>query len=201
MKLTVPNQLTILRILLTPIFLYFFVKNSFDDKLIGTAVFFFAAATDWYDGYIARKFNIITRWGQFMDPLADKILISSALIVFAYLGYLHWWMVLIIVLRDFIITFLRMYALKRGKSIVTSNLAKWKTFFQMSAVFTLLIYLNFPKSGIYNLSDYPPEYSYWVTILYLLVTLITAISGIQYLIENRAHVFELMRRAIQLIYR
>ena len=201
MKLTVPNQLTILRIILTPVFLYFFIKNSFDDKLIGTAVFFLAAATDWYDGYIARKFNIITRWGQFMDPLADKILISSAIIVFAYLDYLHWWMVLVIVIRDFFITFLRMYALKRGKSIVTSNLAKWKTFFQMSAVFILLIYLNFPRSNIYNLSDYPPDYSYWVTILYLLVTLITVISGLQYLIENRAHVIELIKRTIQLIYR
>jgi len=58
-------------------------------KLIGTIIFMIAAATDWYDGYVARKFNVITRWGQFMDPLADKILISAALCVFAYLGYIY----------------------------------------------------------------------------------------------------------------
>ena len=67
MKLTVPNQLTILRIILTPLFVYFFVRDGFDSKLIGTAIFTLAAATDWYDGYIARKLNVITRWGQFMD--------------------------------------------------------------------------------------------------------------------------------------
>ena len=106
MKLTIPNQLTILRIVLTPVFLYFFLYNTMEYKLIGTIIFIFAAATDWYDGYVARKFNVITRWGQFMDPLADKILISSALCVFAYLGYIYWWMIIVIVVRDFFITFL-----------------------------------------------------------------------------------------------
>ena len=201
MKLTIPNQLTILRILLTPVFIYFFLENSFDAKLTGTFVFIIAAATDWYDGYIARRLNIITRWGQFMDPLADKILISAALLIFAYLGYVYWWMIIVIVARDFLITFLRMYALKRGKSIVTSNLAKWKTFIQMAAVFVLLIFLNFPNADIYYLDIYPPDYSYWVTILYLLVTIITVISGIQYRIENRSHVIELIKRTVKLIYR
>lgn len=200
MKLTIPNQLTILRIILTPIFMYFMIKSSFEENLIGTIIFTMAAATDWYDGYIARKFNIVTRWGQFMDPLADKILISSALFVFAYLGYVYWWMVLIIVFRDFLITFLRIYALNNGKSIVTSNLAKWKTFIQMTAVFILLIYLNFPAANIYHLDYYPPGYSNWVTLLYLFVTIITVISGIQYLIENRSHVYQLARRSVKLFY-
>jgi len=201
MKLTVPNQLTILRIILTPIFLYFFIQNSASDKLIGTIIFSFAAATDWYDGYIARKLNIVSRWGQFMDPLADKILISSALIAFAYLGYLHWWMVITIIIRDFLITFLRMYALHHGKSIVTSNLAKWKTFIQMIAVFVLLIFLNFPANNIYYPGNYPPGYSHWISIVYLFVTTITVISGIQYLIENRLHVVELIKRTGKLFYR
>jgi CDP-diacylglycerol--glycerol-3-phosphate 3-phosphatidyltransferase len=201
MKLTVPNQLTILRIILTPVFLYFFIQNSQVDKLIGTITFFFAAGTDWYDGYIARKHNIVSRWGQFMDPLADKILISSALIAFAYLGYVYLWMVTIIICRDFLITYLRMYALQRGKSIVTSYLAKWKTFIQMVAVFVILIYLNFPDADIYHLENYPPGYLHWVSILYLLVTALTAISGIQYLIENRAHVVEIVKRTGKLFYR
>jgi len=201
MKLTVPNQLTILRIILTPLFVYFFVQDIVSSKLIGTGIFILAGATDWYDGYIARKLNVITRWGQFMDPLADKILISSALLAFAYLGFVHYWMAIIIIGRDFIITFLRMYALKRGKSIVTSNLAKWKTFLQMIAVFVLLIYLNYPQAGVYSLSTYPPGYLHWVTILYLVVTIITIISGLQYLIENKGHVIELSKRTIKLFYR
>ena len=200
MKLTIPNQLTILRIILTPIFIYFIIQSSFEARLIGTIIFSLAAATDWYDGYIARKFNIVTRWGQFMDPLADKILVSSAFLVFAYLGYVYWWMVLVIVIRDFLITFLRMYALQKGKSIVTSNLAKWKTFIQMIAVFTLLIYLNFPAADIYHLDYYPPGYSNWVTLLYLFVTIITAITAVQYLIENRSHLFELTQQLVKKIY-
>lgn len=201
MKLTVPNQLTILRILLTPLFIFYFIKISPTDKLIGSIIFLIAAATDWYDGYIARKLNIVSRWGQFMDPLADKILISSALISFSYLGYLHWWMVYIIVIRDFLITFLRMYALKRGKSIVTSNLAKWKTFIQMTAVLLLLLYLNFPNAEIYRIEHLPPGYSHWITLIYLLVTLLTFISGIQYIYDNRSHVTELFKRFYKRLYR
>ena len=201
MKLTVPNQLTILRMILTPVFLYFFIQDSMAYKLIGTIIFSLAAATDWYDGYIARKLNIVSRWGQFMDPLADKLLISSALIAFGYLGYVYWWMVITIIIRDFLITLLRMYALHRGKLIVTSNLAKWKTFFQMIAVFILLFYLNFANADIYHLHYYPPGYSHWMSIVYLLVTTITVISGIQYMIENRSHVFEIFKRTIKLIYR
>jgi phosphatidylglycerophosphate synthase len=94
-----------------------------------------------------------------------------------------------------------MYALHRGKSIFTSYLAKWKTFIQMVAVFILLIYLNFPNADLYHLDKYPPEYSHWISLLYLLVTLLTVISGIQYLIENRSHVVEIVKRTSKLFYR
>jgi len=198
MKLTVPNQLTILRIILTPIFLYFFLQNTMEHKLIGTIIFMFAAATDWYDGYVARKFNVITRWGQFMDPLADKILISAALWVFAYLGYIYWWMVIVIVVRDFFITFLRMFALHLGKSIVTSYFAKWKTMVQMTAVVVLITYLNFPNAEIYHLDYLPPSYTHWTSITFLVVTVLTFATGIQYLIENRGHLVELVRRTLKL---
>ncbi len=198
MKLTIPNQLTILRIILTPVFLYFFIQNTQESKLIGTIIFIIASATDWYDGYVARKFNVITRWGQFMDPLADKILISSALCVFAYLGYIYWWMVIVIVLRDFFITFLRLFALQLGKSIVTSYFAKWKTMLQMTAVIILILYLNFPQADIYKLNSLPPPYDHWVTLTFLMVTIITASTGIQYLVENRKHLSELGRRTLKL---
>ena len=201
MKLSIPNQLTILRIILTPLFLYLFLQESTQGIFFGTITFFIAAATDWYDGYVARKLNIITRWGQFMDPLADKILISSALFIFAYLGYLYWWMVTAIIIRDFAITFLRLYALHHGKSIVTSYFAKWKTFIQMTAVFCLLVFLNIPQADIHHLDNYPPPYTHWISILYLLVTIITVITGIQYLVENRMHLYELFKRTVKFIGR
>jgi CDP-diacylglycerol--glycerol-3-phosphate 3-phosphatidyltransferase len=196
MKLTIPNQLTILRIVLTPVFLFLFIRESVDQQLAGTIVFFVASATDWYDGYIARKFNVITRWGQFMDPLADKILISSAFIVLAYIKILFWWMVWIIVIRDFLITFLRIFALKVGKSVVTSTFAKWKTFSQMTVLIIILLYINIMNYGFFPVLNRPLPYIHWISISVLVVTLITALSGLKYLIENRSHLYEIYRRII-----
>ena len=118
--ITIPNQLTIIRMILTPVFVYLFIIDDPVYKLAASIVFFVAAFTDWYDGYFARRFQSITRWGQFMDPLADKILVSSALFVFAYLEYVFWWMIIIIISRDALITFLRSFALRIGKPIITS---------------------------------------------------------------------------------
>lgn len=201
MKLTIPNQLTILRIILTPVFIYYFPRDSMQDKLIGTIIFLLASATDWYDGYIARRFNLITRWGQFMDPLADKILTASALCVFAYLNFLHWWMVSIMIMRDIIITFLRIFALQLGKSIVTSYLAKVKTAVEMTAILILLLYLNFPEAEIQHLPAYPPPYTHWSTLLFSGVTLLTVFTAVQYLIENRSHVQEIYNRTVKLFGR
>ena len=198
MKLTVPNQLTILRILLIPFFLYFFTQQDVLAKLIGTILYFIAAATDWYDGFIARRLNVVTRWGQFMDPLADKLLISSALIAFAWIKFLQWWMVIAIISRDLIITSLRLFALQMGKSIVTSMTAKWKTFLQMTAIFIFLIYLNVPGISIYRMHTLPPPYSSWTTLMFFIVTIFTIYTGIQYLVENRMHVIEIIRRIFKL---
>lgn len=196
MKLTIPNQLTILRILLTPLFLYLFIQESANQQLAGTIVFFIASATDWYDGYIARKLNVVSRWGQFMDPLADKILISSAFLVLAYLKIMFWWMVLIIVIRDFLITFLRIIALNIGESVVTSTLAKWKTFIQMTVLIIILLYINIMNYDLFPIIEKPMAYNHWISISMIIVTFITAFSGIQYLFENRSHLYEIYRRII-----
>ena len=102
--MTLPNQLTILRIILTPVFLFFFLSPDPLSKQISLGIYIIAALTDWYDGWLARKFNYITTWGKFWDPLADKILTSAAFIGFAILGIVPLWMVIIIMLRDFIVT-------------------------------------------------------------------------------------------------
>lgn len=184
-----PNQLTVARILLTPVFLYLFLSDYPVLKQISLAVYLIAAITDWYDGWLARKFDYITSWGKFLDPLADKILTSSAFIAFAYMGVLEWWMVLIIVIRDFLITGLRAYAEYKKHFFSTSAAAKWKTFFQMVFIYYLLfIYtagtVDFVKdnySELYN-SLIDPVVIYYVM---LGITLFTLITGLKYLYSNK----------------
>jgi CDP-diacylglycerol--glycerol-3-phosphate 3-phosphatidyltransferase len=184
-----PNQLTILRIVLTPVFLYLFISDDLLMKQISLVVFLVAALSDWYDGWLARKFNYITEWGKFMDPLADKILTSAAFIGFALVGLLEWWMVAIILVRDFIITFLRIYADRKGFIFSTSFYAQWKTLLQMVFLYYLLIIyvgsvtpeLNSEFSKVFQ-TLLNPELLYFIM---LLITIITVHSGLFYIYKNK----------------
>lgn len=201
MKFNIPNQLTLLRIALTPIFIYLFIHEDISYTLPASIIFLAAALTDWYDGYFARRLHLTSRWGQFMDPLADKILISAALVVFAYMDLVYWWMVIVIITRDFIVTSLRSFALYIGKPIITSNLAKWKTFLQMTFIFAVLIYINIPVLPSIHLYEATQPWLLWTTLLLAVVVVITAISGIHYMIVNHDHTIELGRRFMQLFSR
>ena len=192
-----PNQLTVLRIILTPFFLFFFLSDSPLFKQISIGIFIIAALTDWYDGWLARKFNYITNWGKFWDPLADKILTSAAFIGFVVLGILQLWMVIIILLRDFIITVLRAYADYKGASFATSNYAKWKTFIQMAFLYyLLLIFTGISTPAIY--SGHEKIFSILMdhTFIYytmLFITVITFHSGVTYLYKNRMIILRLIK--------
>lgn len=194
MRLTIPNQLTILRILLTPVFLYLFLKKSSFDQMAASVIFCIASLTDWYDGWHARKFGVITRLGQFIDPLADKILVSSALVAFAILGYVIPWMVWVIIIRDAVITGNRIFALKVGKPIITHVLAKWKTAAQMVTIFWILIYINWRNYGMQEETVYRAQYLDHIGIAMLIVTFLTVLSGVIYFIENRELLLNLFRR-------
>ena len=190
-----PNQLTVLRIILTPVFLFLFISDDPTYKQISAIVFIIAAVTDWYDGWLARKFNYITAWGKFLDPLADKILTSTAFFALVYLDVLSLWMVIVIVARDFLITFLRLFAEFKKFSFATSKLAKWKTFIQMFFIYYLLIMevlksIEFVYVGNEKLFAIlkNPFAVYWAMFL---VTLLTAYSGIQYIIKNRKPILRL----------
>src|SRR5437867_9691889 len=125
--MSIPNSLTVFRILLTPVFLVLLFAESSFLKQLALVVYIVAALTDWYDGWVARRYGYVTRWGKFLDPLADKILSSAALFSFVALRLVDAWMVWIIVLRDFLITGLRSYAEWRDQPIVTSKTAQAKT--------------------------------------------------------------------------
>ncbi len=190
-----PNQLTLLRILLTPVFVFFLFSDDPTDKQIALGIFIVAAVTDWYDGYVARRWGYITRWGKFLDPLADKVLTSAAFFSFVAIGYADAWMVWIIVLRDVIITGLRSFAEYRSMPIDTSGFAKTKTFVQLVVIYLFLVEyivrtapeLNAQFGWFFDIVASP-------AIMYLMMTaamLLTAATGVMYLLTNRRIILQL----------
>ena len=196
--MTLPNQLTILRIILSPLFLYFFLSEEVWMKHLSVVIYIIAALSDWYDGWLARKFNYITSWGKFWDPLADKILTSFAFIAFAFVDLIPLWMVLIIVGRDLLVTLLRVYADSKNFMFSTSYYAKWKTMLQMVFLYYLLI-LHVAKSTPEVFHKYKNLISLLLdeNLIYgvaLVVTLITLHSGYLYLRRN----WSIIKRMLQI---
>jgi CDP-diacylglycerol--glycerol-3-phosphate 3-phosphatidyltransferase len=199
--MSLPNQLTFVRILLTPVFLAFLLVNHRTYNQLALPVFVVASLTDWYDGWVARKWGYVSRWGKFLDPLADKILSSAAFISFIYLDFAPSWMVWIIVVRDILITLLRSLAEYKDRPVVTSGPAKTKTFIQFVVVFYVLI--------LYTLRITPSFYQeYKSTVDFLLsqnllfaimfvVTALTTWTGIAYLIDNRKTLIELYASVVR----
>ena len=191
---TVANFFSFLRILLTPLFIYFLFTPKPYYEILALVIFVVASITDAYDGYFARKYKTVSKFGIFLDPLADKILMSAAFLSFVVLDLIPLWMVVVIILRDFMITGLRIYFNARDKSMETRKSAKIKTGAQIGGVCFILVYLitqHWPLlAGIkepvesYLVSDYNGIY-----ILMLIVTLFTAWTGIEYLIVNRKVIF------------
>lgn len=201
--MTFPNQLTILRILLTPVFIFLLFSQNIYVKYLSLFIFLIATLTDWYDGYFARKYGYVTTWGKFLDPLADKILVSSTLYALFYLGKVELWMVNIIVLRDFLITGLRSYAQWRRQPVVTSQIAKIKTTAQMVLVyFILFLYLleiSVTEPGIIqNILAFLKQ----IELIYysmLFVTLLTVYTMIQYFFVNKKHLEQMFRDLLKLL--
>tara|TARA_B100000609_G_C17208387_1_gene432359 strand:- start:1599 stop:2195 length:597 start_codon:yes stop_codon:yes gene_type:complete len=143
--MNLPNALTIFRVILTPIFIYLLFNSSMYSNLSALIIFILASVTDAFDGYYARKYNIETEFGNFLDPLADKILVSSAFISFYLLDLIKLWMVVVILSRDFFITCLRIVMKKNGQSLKTSRIAKSKTAVQLILIIFILIFLAVEK--------------------------------------------------------
>ena len=152
------NNLTLTRIVIVPILIVIFLySTSKTSCLIAALLFALAAFTDWLDGYIARKQNLITSFGQFLDPLADKVLVSITLVMLVSLNRVPAWMVSIIIAREVAITGLRIAAVREGIIIASSKWAKYKTAFQLVATEALLIHytyftINFHSVGMVTLS-------------------------------------------------
>jgi CDP-diacylglycerol--glycerol-3-phosphate 3-phosphatidyltransferase len=193
-----PNQLTLLRIFLTPIFVILLFSNDPANKEIALGLFIVAALTDWYDGYVARRWGYITKWGKFLDPLADKVLTSAAFVSFVTIGYAEVWMVWVIVIRDFLVTGLRTYAEFKGRPIDTSKFAKTKTFIQLVVIYLFLVrYIVYSSPTLsQSFGSFFNVYatSEMLTLLMVLTTVLTAATGIYYGIINWNIIRELFVR-------
>jgi CDP-diacylglycerol---glycerol-3-phosphate 3-phosphatidyltransferase len=164
------------------------MSNETDMMLIGFGIYMLASFTDWYDGWHARRFGQVTRWGIFLDPFADKVLTSFAFVLFYMKGIMPLWMVLSIVIRDIFITVLRSYHEAKGFTMKTSVAAKAKTFFQMTYIFLVLGILVFSLLNIdIDLSNDLVSFLYSDLnfIIMLFITAITLFTGITYLFEKR----------------
>ena len=195
-RMNLPNKLTISRIVLSPIFMIFFLIDNLYTRYFALFIFSAASLTDLYDGYLARKTGVITSFGKFMDPLADKILTSTALISFASLGYVQPWMVLMIIGRDFIVTGLRSVAAYRGLIILPSRVAKWKTASQMVVIVIILLYINIRTTLLaYGQWDLEFDPIAWIVLnsMVFVSMVLTVSSGLDYLIKNRSIFTSLLR--------
>jgi len=187
-----PTQLTILRIVLTPLFLFFIFNDGIIFKIIALIVYIIASLTDRYDGYYARKLGAVSKLGTFLDPLADKILVSSALVAFHILGFIQLWIVIVIVFRDFLITGLRSYALFKSQPVVTTYIAKVKTTVQMVSVFIIFAILIVKHLALeigtkLSVILFLEEINF-VNILMIIVAALTVYTGVHYFVKNNSHV-------------
>ena len=180
-------MLTVFRILLTPIFIISLFSEYQFAHPIALAIFLIACITDTYDGYYARKYNQVTPEGKFLDPLADKILVSSAFISFAFIGIIEFWMVGLILFRDLFVTGLRMAVEHKGLSMVTSIIAKAKTTIQYIIIIFILTVMGlkgFSFGWIPAMIEVVDQFSliYYFTFF---ISLFTVLTGLTYLYDNR----------------
>ena len=171
--MNLPNKLTILRVILVPVFVIFMMIPAGWGRWAALAVFIIASLTDTADGYIARKYNLITDFGKFMDPLADKLLVSAAMICLITTGQLYAWIVIIIISRDFIISGFRLIAAEKGTVIAASWWGKIKTVVQMVMICALLI--NAKAAWFVVLEQ----------ILIYTALILTIVSLVDYVIKNK----------------
>ena len=176
--INVPNFLTLLRFLMIGVMIWFFLNGH---PIYAMIVFIVAVLTDFLDGYIARRFNQVTTFGKFLDPIADKVLVLTAMLylMITMTNRVPIWAVVIVILREFIVTTIRLMAVEKGRVIAASIYGKIKTALTMVALVVLL----FHDFGI----------TPWIgDILFYLAILMTLVSGIDYFIKNRNIIFESM---------
>lgn len=176
--MNLPNKLTILRVIMIPFFVFFMLVNLTDyigsaGKYIALAIFVVASFTDFLDGYLARRDNLVTNFGKFMDPLADKLLVCSALICLVNNDKLQAWIVIVIIAREFIISGFRLVASDNGVVIAASYWGKFKTVSQMAMIILCILDIN------------NTVMQYITIIVTYLALVLTVVSLVDYMVKNK----------------
>ena len=186
--MNLPNKLTITRIILTFVFIYFISKDGLSFVVAATLLFILACLTDFADGYIAKKYHLVSDFGKLMDPIADKFLILAAFLAFVRMQVVENWMVILILGREIIVTSLRIFALTKTKVLAAERAGKHKTVSQMVAIFAILGFIIF-KESLYSRSQWSESIEIWwkcgIDMLMLITVGLTLISGLSYIWNNR----------------
>lgn len=171
------NKLTLLRVILVPFYMFFLLREGVVPQITALAIFIIASLTDMLDGMIARKYNQITSFGKFVDPLADKMLTTAAFLVFLSQGIISVWAVMIILAREFMVAGVRLSAVTEGKVIAASFWGKLKTVSQMAVIIAVSLISNIIAI---------PNANPMISILVWISVALTVFSGADYLIKNRS---------------
>ena len=179
-NLNTPNRLTLLRIVLIPVFVVFALLRAQWAQYVALLIYILACITDMLDGRIARARNLVTNFGKFADPIADKLLVMSALVVLVASGRMPAWVCIMMLAREFIISGLRLVAAGNGRVIAAGKLGKLKTVFQMSATIALMLLV--PVTGKALLGRFGVVLA---NVLMYIATVLTIVSGAEYILNNR----------------
>lgn len=186
--MNLPNQLTISRIILAFVFIYFISQDGLVPMVIAVVIFSLASFTDFADGYIAKKYNLESDFGKLMDPIADKFLILAAFLAFVRMHLVTDWMVVLILGREIVITGLRIFAITKGKVLAAERTGKHKTVSQIVAIFVILGFIIF-RDYLTAISKWSYTIEIWwrcgIDILMLVTVALTLMSGLSYLWNNR----------------
>ena len=195
-----PNRITLFRIVLVMFFIPALLADTMMWSYVALLVFSIASISDFFDGYIARKYNVISNFGKVMDPLADKILVTAALMCFVQLKIVPVWMVIIIISREFLISGMRILAAQEGKIIVASNWGKAKTITQIIAIIAILVLItvfhtlnhfdiHVEKAEIFGIQAKVMLMKILPYILMFIATSTALISGMEYLFKNKKIIY------------
>lgn len=192
--MNIPNSITAFRLVLTAVFIAAITMQQPWANMLALVTFVIAAASDWFDGYFARKLDLVTSLGKLLDPLADKILVAAGFIYlssnFYTKGLCPVWVTCVIIGREFMVTGLRQIAVEQGVVIAADRLGKWKTTFQLTFIITCLVYISFQQIENHNwfstllLTISKPE-NYFMDIALWAAVALTLISGWNYLWGSR----------------
>ena len=191
--MNLPNKITLGRIGLVFVFMAFLFIHGLPAKIVALVIFIIAVISDYLDGYIAKKNNIVTDFGKIMDPVADKVLTLSAFLAFVEMKLVPAWMVVIIIFREMLITSIRIIAL-RNKEVLSAGMGgKHKTVSQMVSIIVILIFIVIKEAGVRTFGFWNADFEYWyrqlIFFLMIITVALTIISGVSYLIGNKKYLF------------